>query len=71
MKVDWTQEGWRLFEDDAPGHGRTGVVHVVEGSLSLPGPVVLEQAEGPDYKHGWLTVPGRSVADVLAAAGIE
>jgi hypothetical protein len=71
MKVDWTEEGWRLFEDDAPDHGREGVVRVVSGSLLLPGPVELVQAEGPDYKHGWLTVPGRSVADVLTASGIE
>ena len=70
MLLDWTAEGWRVFEDDAQLDGHGIPLGVVRGNMSLSGPVhlLLYHGEG-GTAHGWLQVPDLDARTLLESNG--
>lgn len=69
MKLDWSQNGWRVFSDeDALPTDRPDRFIAAE-RLQLSGVELVRDPRANN--HGWVVVPGQNLEKLLAMMGDE
>lgn len=64
MKIDWSPEGWRVWNDDAD-YKAESPLRVIPHSIVIP-PIELRLGEGEQANKGWVIVPDEIEIEVLA-----